>query len=327
MIFDQTILNKIKTSTILITGGAGFIGSNIVEKLLELGAKKVVVFDDLSTGFASNIEAFNGHKNFEFVQGSITNIDTCKTVMKGVDIVFHMAALGSVPRSIDNPIATNNVNVDGFVNVLWAAKENGIKKIVYSSSSSVYGDDTTLPKIESSLGNPLSPYAVTKRANELYANTFSDIYNLPIVGLRYFNVFGPKQNIKGSYAAVIPIFIDNLLNKKQCQINGDGLISRDFTYVDNVVLANILAAFNYQNNKHEVFNIAMSNQMSLNELYNSIESQIETGLLPIHKSARIGDIQDSKADITKAKSLFEYSPIISVQEGLEKTVNWYKSNL
>ncbi|MFK8045820.1 MAG: NAD-dependent epimerase/dehydratase family protein [Crocinitomicaceae bacterium] len=325
MNFDQTILNKIKTSAILITGGAGFIGSNLAGKLLNLKAKKVVIFDDLSTGFTNNIEEFRSHENFEFIEGSITDLQACLKVSKNVDIVFHMAALGSVPRSIDNPIATNNVNVDGFVNMLWAAKENAVKKIVYSSSSSVYGDDKTIPKTENNIGNPLSPYAVSKRSNELYANTFSDIYNMSITGLRYFNVFGPKQNVKGAYAAVIPIFISKLLKNEQCQINGDGKISRDFTYVDNVVYANILAAFKSDNKKHELLNIAMGDQLSLNDLYYKLEEKISSGLSPIHKPARLGDIQNSRADITKARQIIGYVPQVSVETGIEKTVNWYQS--
>lgn len=325
MTIEQEISENIKESIILITGGAGFIGSNLTKKLLELDAKKVIVFDDLSTGFLKNIEEFEGNNHFDFKKGSITDPQSCIDVTKGVDIIFHMAALGSVPRSIDNPIATNTVNVDGFVNILWAAKENNVKKLVYSSSSSVYGDDQTIPKIETNLGNPLSPYAVSKRANELYANTFSDIYNMPIIGLRYFNVFGPKQNIKGAYAAVIPIFIGNLLNNKPCYINGDGEISRDFTFVDNVIYANILAAFSVTEKKHEVFNIAMGNQMSLNELYSTLEKSINSGLQPIHKEARLGDIQNSLANISKAKHILKYAPIVSVTEGMEKTINWYKS--
>ena len=325
MTIEQEISENIKESIILITGGAGFIGSNLTKKLLELNAKKVIVFDDLSTGFLKNLEEFEGNNHFDFKKGSITDPQSCIDVTKGVDIIFHMAALGSVPRSIDNPIATNTVNVDGFVNILWAAKENNVKKLVYSSSSSVYGDDQTIPKIETNLGNPLSPYAVSKRANELYANTFSDIYNMPIIGLRYFNVFGPKQNIKGAYAAVIPIFIGNLLNNKPCYINGDGEISRDFTFVDNVIYANILAAFSVTEKKHEVFNIAMGNQMSLNELYSTLEKSINSGLQPIHKEARLGDIQNSLANISKAKHILKYAPIVSVTEGMEKTINWYKS--
>ncbi len=321
---DTNLLKQIKNTTFAVTGGAGFIGSNLVEKLLSLNAKKVIVLDDLSTGFYTNIEHFTTQNNFEFIQKSITSKADCLDAFKGVDIVFHMAALGSVPRSIDNPIATNEVNISGFLNVLWAAKENNVSKVVYSSSSSVYGDNTTLPKVEEKTGNPLSPYAVTKKANELYAQTFSDIYKLDITGLRYFNVFGPRQNVLGAYAAVIPIFISNLLNGNSCFINGTGTISRDFTYVENVVYANILTAFTSLESKHTVFNIAMGNQMSLNELYNTLESEIMSGLSPIHREERLGDIQNSRADISKAKSLLKYAPQVSTREGLLRTIKWYK---
>jgi UDP-N-acetylglucosamine 4-epimerase len=318
--------NSIQQLKFLITGGAGFIGSNLAEKLVKLGAEKVVVLDDLSTGNYNNIAEFSNLSNFKFIEGSITDLETCKAAFKDVDIIFHMAALGSVPRSIDNPIATNNVNINGFLNVLWAAKENGIKKIVYSSSSSVYGDDETLPKHESKIGNPLSPYAVSKRANELYAHTFSNLYSIDIVGLRYFNVFGPKQNINGAYAAVIPTFISNLLCHKPCLINGNGEISRDFTYVDNVVDANILAAFT-TNNQHCVYNIAMGGSISLNALYQMLETHIKTGMKPIYRSARIGDIQNSTANIKKAVEELKFKPSVSVTDGLKKTVDWYSKTL
>ena len=326
MTLNQTTLQQIQESTFLITGGAGFIGSNLAEKLIELKAKKVVVFDDLSTGFYQNIEPFIGLSNFVFIQESITNKEACIEAFKGIDFVFQLAALGSVPRSIDNPQATNEVNVSGFLNVMWAAKENSTKKVIYSSSSSVYGDDTTLPKVESNTGNPLSPYAVTKKANELYAHTFANLFNIDTIGLRYFNVFGPKQNIQGAYAAVIPIFISNLIKNKPCYINGDGNTSRDFTYIDNVVYANILAAFSTIPTKHDVFNIAMGNQLSLNELYHFLEEKIKSGLSPVHREKRIGDIESSLANIEKAKINLNYVPIKSVNDGLAQTVNWYLNN-
>lgn len=325
--FTQNILSKIKNSTCLVTGGAGFIGSNIVKSLLDLNAKKVIVFDDLSTGFLNNITEFNSNDRFEFIKESITDYDACLKALKNVDVVFQLAALGSVPRSIDNPRDSNLVNVSGFLNVLSAAKENNIKRIVYSSSSSVYGDDKTSPKLENKTGNPLSPYAVTKKANELYAHTFANIYNLEIVGLRYFNVFGPKQNVKGAYAAVIPIFISNLLNGKTSYINGDGEISRDFTHVDNVVYANILAAFSNISFKHEVFNIAMGNQLSLKGLYQKLEENIKSGLKPVHRTARVGDIQSSLADISKAKNQLGFNPVKSVDQGISETIGWYKRTI
>ncbi len=325
--FTPNMLNKIKKSKFLITGGAGFIGSNLVEKLIELGAEKIVIIDNLSTGFIENIQDFLHLPNVNFVNVSITNLSDLLVHFKDIDFVFQMAALGSVPRSIDNPIATNEVNITGFLNVLSASKNAGVKKIVYASSSSVYGDDKTIPKIETSTGKPLSPYAVTKKANELYAETFSDIYNMDIIGLRYFNVFGPKQNVKGAYAAVIPIFITNLTQHKPCSINGNGEISRDFTHVSNVVYANILAAFTPNLNRHEVFNIALGEQLSLNELFFAIEQEIKSGLKPIHLSKRIGDINNSQADIAKAKRLLNYTPIKTTAEGLIETIRWYKSQL
>lgn len=321
---DTEILTN---STFLITGGAGFIGSNLLEKLLKLGVKKVKVLDDLSTGYYDNIEEFVPNPNFEFIEGSITDFDSCLLATKNVDIIFHMAALGSVPRSIDNPIATNNVNINGFLNVLWAAKENGVKKVVYSSSSSVYGDNKTSPKIENEIGKPLSPYAVSKRANELYAQTFADLYDISITGLRYFNVFGPKQNVNGAYAAVIPIFISNLLKKEPCFINGDGEISRDFTFVDNVLNANIKAAFAEIGQNHDIFNIALGEQTSLNELYKHLESEIESGLAPVHRTKRVGDIENSKANISKAIEILGYMPSKAIKEDLRKTVAWYKKKL
>lgn len=321
----STIQKFITEKTFLVTGGAGFIGSNLVGELIRLNAKQVVVLDDLSTGYIENLEEFEGLTNFSFINGSIVNYEDCINAMKGIDIVFHLAALGSVPRSIDNPIATNMVNVNGFLNVINAAKELKIGKVVYSSSSSIYGDDDTLPKLEEKTGNPLSPYAVSKRTNELYSRTFSDLYGMDIIGLRYFNVFGPKQNIKGPYAAVIPIFIENLLNNKTCFINGDGQISRDFTYVQNVVEANILAAYTkIEHPDRRLFNIAMSNQISLNELYNELERIIQSGLKPEYLPKRIGDIDSSQAAIAKAQKYLGYHPSYSFSEGIKKTVEWYK---
>ena len=310
----------------LVTGGAGFIGSNMVEHLLELGYR-VRVLDDLSTGYMSNIEAYLSNEKFEFIKGSIVNVEDCHNAMIGVDSVIHMAALGSVPRSIDNPIATNEVNVNGFVNVLTAARDAKIERFVYSSSSSVYGDDPALVKTEHSIGNALSPYAVSKRTNELYARTFNDLYDIEVIGLRYFNVFGPKQNIKGPYAAVIPIFITNLLNNEKCFINGDGSITRDFTYVDNVVQANFLASTTENKNAFgEIFNVAMGQTISLNQLYNSIEENIQSGLSVVYRDARRGDIQNSLATIDKAKKELNFNPQVEFEEAMAKTISWYKEN-
>ncbi|MEX1002972.1 MAG: NAD-dependent epimerase/dehydratase family protein [Crocinitomicaceae bacterium] len=322
------IKSFIQNSHCVVTGGAGFIGSNLVGELIQLGAKHVLVLDDLSTGYLSNIEEYTNRENFTFVEGSITDYHTCLQILKNCDVLFHMAALGSVPRSIDNPIRTNEVNIDGFLNILYAAKETNVRKIVYSSSSSVYGDDAHLPKVEDKIGNPLSPYAVTKKANELYARTFTQLYGMDIIGLRYFNVFGPKQSVKGPYAAVIPIFIQNLLHKKPCYINGDGEISRDFTYVKNVVQANICAAFATIKNPDEaVMNIAMGQQLSLNELYTILENEINSGLKPVYRAPRVGDIQSSQSDISRAKKQIGYDPVYLLKEGLAKTIEWNRENL
>jgi UDP-N-acetylglucosamine 4-epimerase len=248
--------------------------------------------------------------------------------MTGVDSVIHMAALGSVPRSIDNPIATNEVNVNGFVNILTAARDAKVERLVYSSSSSVYGDDPALVKKEDTIGNALSPYAVSKRTNELYANVFHDVYGMKVIGLRYFNVYGPKQNIKGPYAAVIPIFISNLLSNKACSINGDGSITRDFTFVQNVVEANYLASNTKSEKAYgQVFNIAMGNTTTLNGLYEILESNIGSGLKPNHKENRVGDIQQSLANIDKAKSILLFEPKYEMKDSIQQTIDWYKTSM
>ena len=324
---SEKIKTYIQNSICLVTGGAGFIGSNLVGELLSMNAKKVIVLDDLSTGFYKNIEEFVSNEKFNFVEASINDYDSCLKAFAGVDIVFQMAALGSVPRSIDNPIATNATNVTGFLNVLAAAKEASVAKIVYSSSSSIYGDDEHLPKVEHFTGNPLSPYAVTKKANELYARTFSDLYGMDIIGLRYFNVFGPKQSTQGAYAAVIPIFIQNLLKNEVCHINGDGEISRDFTYVKNIVEANICAAFAKVGSKDRIYNIAMGDQLSLNELYSMLEDNIQSGLKAVHRDHRTGDILSSQANIDKAIADLGYTPNYSLEEGMAVTIEWNKQNI
>ncbi len=319
--------DKLNGLTVLVTGGAGFIGSNLVAELLKHPIKQLRVFDDLSTGFLSNIEEFETDSKFQFTKGSITDFNACSEICKDVDVVFHMAALGSVPRSIDNPVATNEVNVEGFVNVLTAAKDAGVKRLVYSSSSSVYGDDQTLPKIENSIGNALSPYAVSKRTNELYAKVFSNLYDIDVVGLRYFNVFGPKQSLKGPYSAVIPIFVSNLLKNKECFINGDGSISRDFTFVKNVVNANILAGLtDLDDTASRLYNIAMGDQISLKGLYEAIENEIQSGLSVGYNPPRVGDISSSLASIELAKMDLAYEGEIGFEDGLRTTINWYKAN-
>jgi UDP-N-acetylglucosamine 4-epimerase len=313
--------------SVLVTGGAGFIGSHLVEYLVKNGAKKIVVLDDLATGFEKNIQPFKSAKNFVFIEGSITDYDTCLKACKDIDVVLHHAALGSVPRSIENPMRTNEVNVNGFVNILFAAKECKAKKFVYASSSSVYGDDETSPKTENKTGNLLSPYAVTKHANEKYARVFSELYKIQTIGLRYFNVFGERQNPQGAYAAVIPKFISTLLEGKQAGIYGTGNNTRDFTYVANVVKANLLCMENNDLPLHSVMNIACGGTISVNEIYKSIASQLhKEDIKPAYLPERPGEIKNSYADISLAGKLLGYKPAVSLQDGLNQTVNWFKNN-
>ena len=312
-------------SFILLTGGAGFIGSNITKYLLDNG-HKVRVLDNLSTGHRRNIEPFINHPNFDFVEGDITNIDTLRIVCQNVNIICNQAALGSVPRSVENPLISHNNNVNGFLNVLIVAKEMNIKRIVYASSSSVYGDSNVLPKIEDIIGKPLSPYAVTKYVNELYANVFSKLYDLECIGLRYFNVFGPNQDPNGAYAAVIPKFIKSLKENISPTINGDGQYSRDFTFVDNVVQANYLAMTT--TNKEcfgDIFNIGAGGRITMLELYKSIATNMNSDLEPKFGNYRKGDIPHSNADISKAKNLLNYNPTVSFDEGIKKTIEYYQS--
>ncbi|MBN8703133.1 MAG: SDR family oxidoreductase [Bacteroidetes bacterium] len=312
----------------LITGGAGFIGSNIVEYLLKFGAKKVVVFDNLATGFADNLKEFLGNPSFQFIQGDICNYEACVKAVEGIDYVLHQAALGSVPRSIKNPVATNAVNIGGFVNIAFAAKEANVRRMVYASSSSVYGDSKQLPKIESVIGAPLSPYAVTKLADELYAKVFKDVYGMEIIGLRYFNVFGPKQSPTGEYAAAIPLFLNALKNNESANINGDGEQTRDFTFVENAVQANIKACFSTDKNAiGSVYNIAVGERISINQLYTILKNTIGSNVNPNYREARIGDVRDSLADITNAQKELGYQPQIRVEDGLKKTVEWFYKNI
>ncbi|WMJ75643.1 SDR family oxidoreductase [Cytophagaceae bacterium ABcell3] len=311
----------------LITGGAGFIGANLVEYLLKYGAGKVVVLDDLSTGNYVNIEAFAQYGNFQFIEGDIRSQNACNKACEGIDIILHQAALGSVPRSVKDPVTTNEVNVTGFLNMLNAAKENGIKRFVYAASSSVYGDHPGLPKVEAHIGKPLSPYAVSKYVNELYANVFSGLYGIETIGLRYFNIFGPKQSPEGSYAAVIPLFINKMLNHAAPEINGDGLQSRDFTFVENAVQANVLAALTDNNEAvNQVYNIAVGEQTSLNGLVRLIGEVSGITIQPEYKSPRPGDIKDSLADIGKAQQFLDYKPYFNVKDGLSITFEWFKKN-
>lgn len=314
---------------ILITGGAGFIGSNIVkELLLENNVSKVRVLDNLSTGLIDNIKEFTTNPKFEFINGDIRDYDVCLKSCQGMDLISHQAALGSVPRSINDPITTNDVNVGGTLNIFFAAKENKIKRIVYAASSSTYGDSKDLPKIENKIGKPLSPYAITKYVNELYADVFHKEYNMDFIGLRYFNVFGPKQNPNGPYAAVIPNFIISLLNEKSPIVNGDGKTSRDFTFIKNVVKANKLALFTTNNKAlNEVYNIACGSQTSLLNILEYLNEFMSSEIVPEFKDQRRGDIKHSLADISKAKDLLGYNPLVSVKEGLFDTINWYKVQL
>ena len=304
----------------LVTGGAGFIGSNLVEYLLKYGAKKVRVLDDLSNGYRENIQEFMNHPSFEFIEGDIRILDTCKEALIDIDYVSHQAALGSVPRSIDNPLLSNAVNVSGFLNMLVAQKENNtVKRLVYAASSSTYGDHKALPKLEDNIGKPLSPYAVTKLVNELYADVFCKTYGTQIIGLRYFNVFGPKQSPHGAYAAVIPLFMQALKDGVSPIMHGDGKQTRDFTYVENAVQANIRAFFAPDTAVNEVYNIAYGDRISLNTLWSDLQDISQIELKANYGPTRNGDIKDSLANISKANNLLEYDPLFSVKEGMKVT--------
>lgn len=304
----------------LITGGAGFIGSNLVGYLLKYGAGKVRVLDNLSTGFEANLAEYNDLPNFEFLKGDIRNLETCKKAMEGIDFVSHQAALGSVPRSINDPITSNEVNVSGFLNILVAQKEStSVKRLIYAASSSTYGDSKKLPKVEDEIGNPLSPYAVTKYVNELYADVFYKTYNTETIGLRYFNVFGPKQSPTGAYAAVIPLFMQALKDKKEPTINGDGEQTRDFTFVENAVQANVKAFFAAEDAVNNVYNVAFGKRISLNDLWNYLKDISGLEVEAQYGPGRKGDVRDSLANISKAKNLLGYNPKFSVQQGLKAT--------
>ena len=312
--------------TVLVTGGAGFIGSHLTEYLLNNNAKKVVVLDDLSTGFEKNLSSFRSRENFQFINGSITELQACISACQGADVVLHHAALGSVPRSIENPVRTNEVNVSGFVNMLVAARQCGIKKFVYASSSSVYGDDHTFPKLESKTGNLLSPYAVSKHTNEEYAKVFARLFNMEVTGLRYFNVFGERQSPHGPYAAVIPKFIGALLQNTAPSIYGPGTNTRDFTYVANVVHANMLCIETPDVPKGIVMNIACGGTTAVNEIYRNIAGAFGSSIEPNYLPERPGEIKDSFADISLARKTIGYAPVVTLKEGLQLTVQWFKAN-
>jgi UDP-N-acetylglucosamine 4-epimerase len=308
----------------LVTGGAGFIGSNLVEYLLHHGAGHVRVLDNLATGFQENLQGFTGDARFEFFQGDISQLSDCMAACEGMDYVLHQAALGSVPRSVEHPIGTNVANIDGFLNVLVAARDAGVKRMVYASSSSVYGDSPALPKREQEIGRPLSPYAVTKYVNELYARVFADTYGMEVIGLRYFNIFGPRQRPDGPYAAAIPLFMRALLDGQPAYINGDGEQSRDFTFVVNAVQANIKALFTpHREALGQVFNIACGDRVTINELYHMLRQHAGSSLMPHYREPRKGDIRDSLADIGKAKSLLNYHPSFDLKRGLGLTYAWF----
>lgn len=319
-------LSQLKGLNFVVTGGAGFIGSNICEFLLNNNAGRVLSADNLATGFKANVTELEAHKNFEFQEGDITDKDFCLKICKGADLILHQAALGSVPRSINNPQATHESNVNGFLNMLLAARESGVKRFVYASSSSVYGDSPILPKVEHTIGKPLSPYAVSKRVNELYSEAFHTVYGMEIIGLRYFNIFGPKQNPKGEYAAAIPQFIAALLKNEPVYINGDGEQTRDFTYIDNAVQANILSAIApVQSAKAAAYNIACGTMISLNELVRILKQLTNSSSEILHRADRAGDIKKSLADISLAKASIGFEPVVDIKEGLRKTVEWFKS--
>lgn len=315
----------LKKYSFLITGGAGFIGSNIVTYLVKYGAGKVRILDNLSTGFLHNIQPFLSLPGVEFVDGDIRDPETCKRACKDIDIVFHQAALGSVPRSIHDPIPTNAVNIDGFLNMLVAAKEQKTERFIYAGSSSTYGDSKKLPKTEDEIGLPLSPYGVTKYVNELYARVFALNYGFKSIGLRYFNVFGPNQSPQGAYAAVVPLFIDGVLNNKKVIIDGDGMQTRDFTFIENVVQANILAAFVQDPQAfNQIYNVAVGERTSVRQMFEILKRIAGSDAEPSYRPARAGDIRDSLADISKIKDFLKYEPTVKLEEGLRVTLEWFK---
>jgi UDP-N-acetylglucosamine 4-epimerase len=312
---------------IIVTGGAGFIGSNLTAKLLsDPRVTKVRIIDDLSNGYYSNIEEFEGHAKFDFVQADICDYSAILELTKGYDLISHQAALGSVPRSIKDPMLTTRVNIDGTVNILHAAVQNKVTRVILACSSSTYGDSNDLPKIEERIGKPLSPYAITKFAIELYADVFKKTYGLDYVGLRYFNVFGPKQSPDNPYAAVIPLFCKAFLEDQRPVINGEGTHSRDFTYVENAVRANMLALFSDRTDAlNQVYNVACGEQTTLNEMVEILRQVSGKNITAVYGPERLGDVRHSKADVSKIKSKLGYTPLVFFAEGLKQVYRWYQS--
>jgi len=324
---------SVKNSRVLVTGGAGFIGSNLIESLLGAG-NEVVCLDNFSTGKRENLTDFSGNPKFTLIEGDIRSYDDCEKSVRNIDIVFHQAALGSVPRSIKDPVSSTDVNIGGFVKMLFAAREAKVNRFIYAASSSTYGDHPDLPKVEDKIGNPLSPYAITKYVDELFAANFAATYSIDVIGLRYFNVFGQRQDPDGAYAAVIPKFLKMLMKHEAPLINGDGTISRDFTYIDNVIQANHLAAIvSNREALNQVYNVAHGERTTLNQLFSSIRElagKLDERILhiePLYGPARPGDIPHSQAYIEKAKTLLGYSPTHNVAEGLKEAVQWFWNNL
>jgi UDP-N-acetylglucosamine/UDP-N-acetylgalactosamine 4-epimerase len=324
---------QIQNSRVLITGGAGFIGSNLCEELLKQN-NQVICLDNLITGKYENISHLTSNKNFKFIEGDICHFETCKKATDGIDYVLHQAALGSVPRSINEPIITNNINISGFLNIIEASKQSKIKRFVYAASSSTYGDSTELPKVEDKIGRPLSPYAITKYVNELYADVYSRLYDFESIGLRYFNVFGRKQDPDGAYAAAVPKFITAFLQAKSPEIYGDGSQTRDFTYIDNVIHANQMAALTDNSSAiNQVYNIAYGESNTLNQVIDIIKKYLAelkpevSGIPTKYSSPRKGDILHSLASIEKAKKMLGYEPEYDFEKGIKKAIKWYSENL
>lgn len=323
----------LRNSKVLVTGGAGFIGSNLIESLLAEG-NKVVCLDNFSTGKRVNIAPFLDNPGFRLIEGDIRNLEDCQQAVENIDVVFHEAALGSVPRSIKDPVTSTDVNIGGFVKMLFASKEAGVKRFIYAASSSTYGDHPDLPKVEDIIGSPLSPYAITKYVNELYASIFRKAYGIDTIGLRYFNVFGKRQDPYGAYAAVIPKFVSTLMKREAPVINGDGTVSRDFTYIENVVQANHLAAVATDKNAlNQIYNVAHGERTTLDSLFFMIREMAGKfdpdilGIEPVYGPFRDGDIPHSLASVQKAKDLLGYLPVKNVKQGLSESVEWFWKNL